>query len=47
MNIDILIGTDFYHTFFTDEIIRVKCNEPVTLSFHFGYVLSANYKVKE
>ena len=28
MNIDILIGTDFYHTFFTDETIRGKSNKP-------------------
>ena len=36
VQIDILIGTDFYHTLFTDEIIRSKSNEPVALSFHFG-----------
>ena len=47
MNIDILIGTGFYHTFFTDEIIRGKSNEPVALSSRFGWVLSGNYKVKE
>ena len=47
MNIDILIGTDFYHTFFTDEIIRGKSNEPVALSSHFGWALSGNYKVNE
>ena len=47
MNIDILIGTDFYHTFFTDEIIRGKSNKPVALSSHFGWVLSGNYKVNE
>ena len=29
MKTDILIGTDFYHTFFTDEIIRGKSKEPV------------------
>ena len=40
-----LIGTDFYHTFFTDEIIRGKSNEPVALSSHFGWDLSGNYKV--
>ena len=47
MDIDILIGTDFYHTFFTDEIIRGKSNKPVELSSHFGWVLSGNYKVNE
>ena len=41
MNKDILIGTDFYHTFFTDEIIRGKSNEPVALRSHFGWVLSS------
>ena len=47
MDTDILIGTDFYHTFFTDEIIQGKSNEPVALSSHFGWVLSGNYKVNE
>ena len=47
MNIDILIGTDFYHTFFTDEIIRGKSNEPVALSSHFRWIFSENYKVNE
>ena len=47
MNIDILIGTDFYHTFFNNEIIWGKSNEPVALSSHFGWVLSGNYKVNE
>ena len=42
-----LLQTDFYHTFFTDEIIRGKSNEPVALSSHFGWVLSGNYKVNE
>ena len=47
MNTYILNGTDFYHTFFTNEIIRSKSNEPVALSCHFGWVLSGNYKVNE
>ena len=47
MNIDILIGTDFYHTFFPDEIIRGKSNEPAARSSHFEWVLSGNYKVNE
>ena len=47
MNIDILIGTDFYHTIFTDEIIRGQSNESVVLSSRFGWVLSGNYKVNE
>ena len=47
MNIDILIGTDFCHTFFIDEIIRGKSNEPLALSSHFGWVLSRNYKVNK
>ena len=46
MNIDILIGADFYYTFFTDEIIRCKSNEPVALSFHFGWVLSEKQESK-
>ena len=45
MNIDILTRTDLYHTFLTDEIIQGKPNEPDALSFHFGWVLSGNYKV--
>ena len=47
MNIDILTRTDFYDTFLTDEIIQGKSNEPDALSFHFGWVLSGNYKVNE
>ena len=46
MNIDILVGTDFYHTFFTDEVIRGKSNEPVALSSHFGWILSGSFKIK-
>ena len=42
INIHILIGTYFYHTFFTDEIIRDKSNEPVALSSHCGWVLKVN-----
>ena len=45
-NIDI-IGKDFHHIFFTDEIIRGKSNEPVALSSHFGWVLRGNYKVND
>ena len=47
VNIDILIGKYVYHTFFTDEIIRGKSNEPVALSSHFGWFLSGNYIVNE
>ena len=32
MNIDTLLGKDFYHTFFTEGIISGKSNEPVELS---------------
>ena len=32
VNIDTLIGTYFYHTFLTDEIIRGKSNGPVAPS---------------
>ena len=46
MNIHILIGTDFYHKFFTDEIMRGKSNEPVALSSHFGWVLQGNWKLQ-
>ena len=45
MNIDVLIGIDFYSTFFTEEIIRGEFSEPVALSSHFWWVLSGNYKV--
>ena len=47
INIDILIGTDFYHTFCTDEIIRGTSNKPVALSSLFGWVLSGYYKVNK
>ena len=40
--IDLLIGVDYYHKFFTDEIIGGKEGEPVTQNTFFGWVLSGN-----
>ena len=40
--IDLLIGADYYHKFFTDEIIRGKEGEPVAQNTFFGWVLSGN-----
>ena len=41
MNIDALLGKDFYHTFFTEGIISGKSNEPVALSCNSRWVLSS------
>ena len=40
--IDLLIGADYYHKFFTDEIIRGKEGEPVAQNTFFGWLLSGN-----
>ena len=40
--IDLSIGSDYYHKFFTDEIIRGKEGEFVAQSTSFGWVLSRN-----
>ena len=37
---DLLISADYYHKFFTDEIIRGKEGEPVAQNRYFGWVLS-------
>ena len=40
--IDLLIGADYYHKFFTGEIIRDKDGEPVAQNTYFDWVLSGN-----
>ena len=40
--IDFLIGANYYHKFFTEEVIRGKEGEPVAQNTFFGWVLSGN-----
>ena len=40
--IDLLIGADYYHKFFIDEIIRDKEGEPVAQNTYFSWVLIGN-----
>ena len=40
--IDLLLGGDCYHKFFTEEIIRGKEGEPVVQNTYFDWVLSGN-----
>ena len=40
--IDLLLGGDCYHKFFTDEIIRGKEGEPVVQNTYFDWVLNGN-----
>ena len=44
MSIEMLIGIDYYHPFFLDEIIRGKENEPVAINSYHGWIVSGSLK---
>ena len=44
MPIEMLIGIGYYHSFFLDEIIRGKENEPVAINSYLGWIASGSFK---
>ena len=44
MSIGMLVGIDYYHSFFLDEIIRGKENEPVAINSYLGWIVSGSFK---
>lgn len=45
--IKLVLSAIFYHTFFTDEIIRFRDDHPVALNCHFRWILSGNLKTNQ
>ena len=44
MSIEMLVGMDYYHLFFQDEIIRGDENEPEAVNSHLGWIASGCFK---
>ena len=44
MSIKMLIGIDYYHSFFQEKIIRGNENEPVTKNPYLGWIVSGSFK---
>ena len=44
MSIEMLVGIDYYHSFFLDQIIRGKENEPVVINSYLGWIVSGSFK---
>ena len=42
-----MLSAIFYHTFFTDEIIRFRDDDPLALNCHFRWILSGNLKTNQ
>ena len=44
MSIEMLVGMDYYHLFFQDEIIRDNENKPEAVNFHLRWIVSGSFK---
>ena len=44
ISIKMLIGIDYYHSFFQEKIIRDNENEPVTKNPYLGWIVSGSFK---
>ena len=44
MSIEMLVGMDYYHLFFLDEIIRGNEIEPEAVNSHLGWIVSGSFK---
>ena len=44
LSIELLVGLDYYHLFFLDEIIRSNEIEPEAVNSHLGWIVSGSFK---
>ena len=44
MSIKMLIGIDYYHSFFQEKIRRGNENEPATINPYLGWLVSGSFK---